>query len=204
MKLIQAGIKQFRSLCLKKIKIIKTTYVRGIEIMKNKMKTTEMEDFEILYKNIGNEVIKERIRSSGQWYIERAIRYKRYFYSLSIISIILPLIISSVNILGASWENEVRIVTTIASAIVSMVTGLLTFTKCGEKWTLYRSTIEMIKSELTLFWTKTPVPDENDLANLTYRLEEIMNKEHSRWKKMQQEDDKVTLKSNEKNEETGK
>ena len=29
--------------------------------MKNKMKTTEMEDFEILYKNIGNEVIKERI-----------------------------------------------------------------------------------------------------------------------------------------------
>ena len=31
-----------------------------------------------------------------------------------------------------------------------------------------------------------------------------MNKEHSRWKKMQQEDDKVTLKSNEKNEETGK
>ena len=104
--------------------------------MKNKMKTTEMEDFEILYKNIGNEVIKERIRSSGQWYIERAIRYKRYFYSLSIISIILPLIISSVNILGASWENEVRIVTTIASAIVSMVTGLLTFTKCGEKWIL--------------------------------------------------------------------
>ena len=172
--------------------------------MKNKMKTTEMEDFEILYKNIENEVIRERIRSSGQWYIERAIRYKRYFYSLSIISIILPLIISSVNILGASWENEVRIVTTIASAIVSMVTGLLTFTKCGEKWTLYRSTIEMIKSELTLFWTKTPVPDEKDLANLTYRLEEIMNKEHSRWKKMQQEDDKVTLKSNEKNEETGK
>lgn len=172
--------------------------------MKNKMKTTEMEDFEILYKNIGNEVIKERIRSSGQWYIERSIRYKRYFYSLSIISIILPLIISSVNILGDSWENEVRIVTTIASAIVSMVTGLLTFTKCGEKWTLYRSTIEMIKSELTLFWTKTPVPDEKDLANLTYRLEEIMNKEHSRWKKMQQEDDKITLKSNEKNEETGK
>lgn len=62
----------------------------------------------------------------------------------------------------------------------------------------------MIKSELTLFWTKTPVPDEKDLANLTYRLEEIMNKEHSRWKKMQQEDDKITLKSNEKNEETGK
>lgn len=51
--------------------------------MKNKMKTTEMEDFEILYKNIGNEVIKERIRSSGQLYIERSIRYKRYFYSLN-------------------------------------------------------------------------------------------------------------------------
>ena len=37
--------------------------------MKNKMKITEMEDFEILYKNIGNEVIKERIRSSDNGYM---------------------------------------------------------------------------------------------------------------------------------------
>lgn len=181
----------------------------GTGIMKNKMKTTEMEDFEILYRNIENEVIKERIRSSGEWYIERAIRYKRYFYTLSIISIILPLIISSINILGGVYESQVRIITTIASAGVSFITGMLTFTKCGEKWTLYRSTIELIKSELTLYWTKTPDSDGKDLANLVYRLDEIMNKEHNSWKKIQQKDEKNTSTEKESmggshNEETNK
>ena len=165
--------------------------------MKNKMKTTEMEDFEVLYKNIRNEVIRERIRSSGQWYIERAIRYKRYFYILSIIGIVLPLLITSVNVFGCTHENQVRVITAIASAIVSLTTGLLTFTKCGEKWTLYRNTIEMIKSELTVYWAKASTQEEEELIMLVSRLEDIMNKEHNKWNKIQEEDEKFTSKADE-------
>lgn len=156
-------------------------------MMKNKMKTTEMQDFEILYKNIENEVIRERIRTTGQWYIENAIRYKYYFYTLSIVGIVLPLIISSVNVLGCDYKNLIRIVTTIASAIVSLSTGILTFMKCGEKWTLYRSTIEMMKRELTLYWVNAA--DEKALENLVYKLEKIMDKEHNKWEKIQQKDE---------------
>lgn len=156
-------------------------------MMKNKMKTTEMQDFEILYKNIENEVIRERIRTTGQWYIEHAIRYKHYFYILSIVGIVLPLFISSINVIGCDYKNIIRIITTIASAIVSLSTGILTFMKCGEKWTLYRSTIEMMKRELTLYWVNAT--DEKALENLVYKLEEIMDKEHNKWEKIQQKDE---------------
>lgn len=58
------------------------------------MKTTEIEDFEILTKILGMKLLKRE------------------------------------------FNREVRIVTMIASAVVSIVTGLLSFTKCGEKWIL--------------------------------------------------------------------
>lgn len=78
-----------------------------------RVQKSEIEDFEILYRDIPNEVIRERIRSTGEWYIRHAILYKRFFYILSIISIILPLIISSVNVLGEGYETKIRIITTI-------------------------------------------------------------------------------------------
>lgn len=77
--------------------------------------------------------------------------------------------------------------TTITSAIVSLITALLTFTKCGEKWTLYRSTIEMMKSELALYSCKKRTDEE--LEKLVFKLEKIMNQEHNKWRKMQQEDE---------------
>lgn len=152
-------------------------------------KTTEIEDFESLYRNIQNDVVRERIKSTGEWYIRHAKFYKILFYVFSIISIVLPLIISSVNVLGAGHENEIRVVTTITSAIVSLITALLTFTKCGEKWTLYRSTIEMMKSELALYNCKNRTDEE--LEKLVFKLEKIMNQEHNKWRKMQQEDESL-------------
>ena len=59
--------------------------------------------------------------------------------------------------------------------------------KCGEKWTLYRSTIEMMKRELTLYWVNAA--DEKALENLVYKLEKIMDKEHNKWEKIQQKDE---------------
>ena len=152
-----------------------------------KSKTTEIEEFESLYRNIQNDVVRERIKSTGEWYIRHAKLYKILFYVFSIISIVLPLVISSINVLGTVHENEIRVVTTITSAIVSLITALLTFTKCGEKWTLYRSTIEMMKSELALYSCKKRTDEE--LEKLVFKLEKIMNQEHNKWRKMQQEDE---------------
>lgn len=152
-----------------------------------RLKTTEIEEFEFLYRGIDNAIVRERIKSTGEWYIRRAKFYKFLFYVFSIISIVLPLVISSVNVLGTGHETEIRVVTTITSAIVSLITSLLTFTKCGEKWTLYRSTVEMMKSELALYGCKKQTDAE--LEKLMFKLEKIMNQEHNKWRKMQQEDE---------------
>lgn len=159
-------------------------------VKKNKMQTSEMEDFENFYKDIENDVVKERVRTAGQWYIERAIRYKRHFYILSVIGIIVPLLISCINILGSDYGEQVRIITTVASAVVSFTTSLLTFTKVKEKWTLYRNTIESMKRELTLYAVKKE--NNEDLTNLVCKLEELMSEEHIRWEKILQDEETET------------
>lgn len=45
----------------------------------------EKEDFKKLYEGIQNDVVRERIKASGEWYIERATKYKRIFFILSAI-----------------------------------------------------------------------------------------------------------------------
>ena len=166
---------------------------------KNKIQTSEMEDFEILYKDIENKVVRERIRSAGEWYIDRAIRYKRYFYTLSVIGIIVPLLISCINILGINYGEQVRVITTVASAVVSFTTSLLTFSKVKEKWTLYRNTIELIKRELTLYAIKKE--NDEDLVNLVCDLEELMSEERVRWEKILQDDEESDQKTIETKEQ---
>lgn len=60
----------------------------------------EKEDIEILYENIPNETERLRIQSCVEWYIEHAILYKWIFYSLSIIGIVLPLVVTAINAVG--------------------------------------------------------------------------------------------------------
>lgn len=134
----------------------------------------EKADFAELYKGIQNEVLKARIRSAGNWYIERAIKCKAVFYILEIISIVLPLLISVLN----SCEKSNTVVT-ICALSTALVTSLLTFSKCREKWTLYRTTIEQIKRELTLYWVDEP--DDEKLKDLAIRIEGIMEQEHKVW-----------------------
>ena len=54
---------------------------------------------------------------------------------------------------------------------------------------MYRSTIEMMKSELALYNCKNRTDEE--LEKLVFKLEKIMNQEHNKWRKMQQEDESL-------------
>lgn len=44
----------------------------------------EKVNFAKLYEGIKNDVVRERIKSSGEWYIENAMKYKIWFWVLSI------------------------------------------------------------------------------------------------------------------------
>lgn len=143
------------------------------------MKSTEAEDFEKLYRNIENDVLKGRIESAGKWYIEKAILYKRLFYVFNIISIILPLCIAVVNVV----DQNAQLLTVIISSLTSFTTALLAFTKWGEKWMLYRNAIESLKSKLTLFGVSNGSQEE--LQQLACDIEKIMHEEHNKWNYVQ-------------------
>ena len=65
----------------------------------------EKEDFKKLYEGIQNDVVRERIRASGEWYIERATKYKRIFFILSAIGIIAPLLVTVIISAGLNHTD---------------------------------------------------------------------------------------------------
>lgn len=137
----------------------------------------EKNDLERLYKDIPNEAVKARIKSCGEWYIEYAILYKWIFYIFSVIGIILPLVVTMINALGC--PEEIKTVTMICSVLISFCTSFLTFTKCREKWTLYRNTVEGMKRELMIYWGNEE--EKTGIKNLIFNLEKYMEEEHHEW-----------------------
>lgn len=134
-----------------------------------------------LYSVISNDVLEERIKTCIEWYIEKASMYRVYFYIFSIISIVMPLIITIVNN-GVVWSvdsSRARNVVTICSAIASLAASFLAFFKFQEKWLLYRSTAEEMKAELSQFQAGK-LTDESE-KQLILKLEEHMRKERTEW-----------------------
>lgn len=166
---------------------------KTMEYRKNVMKTAkqkELEDLQTLYQGIPDETLKARIQSSGEWYIRGAFRYKRLFYTLSFAGIVIPVLVTAANgILTAETQaNLVKNLTIICSALTALSTALLSFSKCREKWTLYRTSIEKIKKELVLYWAGKQ--EEAELKNLINRLEKVMEEEKAEWVKIEKKDER--------------
>ena len=156
------------------IDTVKRKVQKMCEMFFGKQERNEKADFEELYKGISNEVFRARIKSAGNWYIERAIRLKKWFYIFEVISIILPLVISGLNSYG-----KANMMVTICALLTTLVTSILAFTKWREKWMLYRTTIEQMKRELTLYWVNGP--NDEKTKELAKTIEAIMAQEHEMW-----------------------
>lgn len=141
----------------------------------------EKRDFEALYMGIRNTAIKARIKSAGEWYIEKAVLYKFLFFFFGILSIAMPLIVTINMGMPENWIYT-RQVTVICSVIAALSSSLSTFLKCRDKWTLYRMTIEKIKQELSIYWAKKS--GEDALYELVIKIERKMEMEHKEWRGM--------------------
>lgn len=73
----------------------------------------EEDDFKMLYENIPDAILKSRIKSLGEWYIEYACVNKFKFYLFSFIGIIAPLIVTAFNALSIIPGDLVKLVTVI-------------------------------------------------------------------------------------------
>lgn len=151
----------------------------GLVVSKWKCVNNEKSNVSTLYNDIGNEKLKERIRTCLEWYIEKAAFYKRWFCILSVISIIMPLLITVLNNVCVEIDEcLIRNSITICSVIASLSTAFLAFFKFQEKWILYRTTAEEIKKELVLYSANQ---SDEELKKLVIKIEGCMDKERSEW-----------------------
>lgn len=184
---------KFKKSCLSFLEWIVSVFTDKSSFYKIKK---EKADFKRLYEGITNETVKERIRASGEWYIASAVKYKRYFFILSTIAIVAPLLITVVNSMGTGdAENamKIRISTARYSVLASFASTFLVVSKCKEKWTSYRMTLERIKSALVLY-SIDEGDDEERLKRLVTRTERIMKEEHDKWQEILEDDDQENVK----------
>lgn len=144
-----------------------------------KGKKNEKKDFQILYQSISNDILKERIRITGEWYINNAYLYKWLYYIVGFAGIAIPVVVTVVNGVCCKSSDFVQIFTIIASSITALAAAFLSFSKCHEKWTLYRMTLENIKRELALYWAGSV--NEENLKTLVIKLEKYMEEENMEW-----------------------
>lgn len=139
----------------------------------------EEDDFKTLYENIPDAILKSRIKSLGEWYIEYACVNKFKFYLFSFTGIIAPLIVTAFNTLSIIPGDLVKLVTVICSLVTSFSTSYLALTRCREKWKIYRDAIENIKRLLVLYWSDSI--QDNNLKCLIGEIEKLKDTEYKRW-----------------------
>lgn len=144
-----------------------------------KAKEREKQDLKKLYEKIPDEILRARIQSAGEWYINSSFLYKWLFYAFGFAGIAIPILVTAVNGIYSADTVFVKNFTIICSAITALSTAFLSFSKCREKWTLYRSTIEKIKRELSLYWSENM--NDQKLQELVSKLEAYMQEENAQW-----------------------
>lgn len=145
---------------------------------------SECADFEELYKRFEDETVKARIKSTGEWYIKKALRYKNMYYWFSFINITLPLATTIIST-GVFGEQHIKWITALLSAGATLAASSLALLKCRDKWTLYRHTVEQIKKKLSLYWACDE--SERSVCKLMVSLENCMEEEHNEWYKQTKE-----------------
>jgi hypothetical protein len=126
---------------------------------------------------------KERLEGQIKWYSTKSRLYKRIYFTLSITEIAaassIPFLVSYIT----EKNPEFKILVGILGIIISIITGLIALLKCQELWIEYRITCESLKHERYLFETRTKPYDQEDAFHLfVENVEELISKEHSKWR----------------------
>lgn len=106
----------------------------------------ELSSIEIFTSNIENPVIKQRVYQVLSWNIIKSTRYKRMFYILSILILILNASIPVINQI-----EKFPIVVTIIASISSVITGIITLINFKDVWYRYRVTAGENKNRMYAF-----------------------------------------------------
>jgi Protein of unknown function (DUF4231) len=144
---------------------------------------------------------QERLEKQIDWHSKKArenkLRFRLYQIITLIASAIIP-IINLVNISKSDTDYQIRIVSSIISATIVVVTGLTQLEKYQENWILYRTSAELLKKEKYFFENNTGeysnLDEKEKNKLLVESVESIVSAETSKYFTIHQ----PSKKSNEK------
>lgn len=126
-------------------------------------------------------ILLEQIDSQILWYSKKSKYYKTIETYTHLFLIVLS--VSIPFLIACSFENT-KYVVAFLSALIAFTEGFRNFVKSREKWIAYRTTLERLKQEKTMFKTYTGIyfNQADGLNLLSERYFQIINNEHAQWK----------------------
>jgi uncharacterized protein YeeX (DUF496 family) len=132
---------------------------------------------------------QERLQKQINWHSKKARDNKRMFRLCQIITLVASAIIPIINV-GSIVESNIanyqtRIISSIISAIIAVITGFTQLEKYQENWILYRTSSELLKKEKYFFensageYSNLDEKERNKL--LVERVESIVSAETSKY-----------------------
>lgn len=141
--------------------------------------TKELASIEIYLESVSSFTVKRRIRHILDWYIRKATFYKKLFYFLSVVVILINAAIPVINQIKFTYCDNV---TSIISALASILTSFLTLFTMKDTWFRYRKAVELIKKECMLFTGRYSDYKKSNREEILIRnIEEIISNERDLW-----------------------
>lgn len=126
------------------------------------------------------EYIKNRIDDQIDWYNRKGKINKQYHLRSKGIVIFFSSVITLLS--GFDLKGK-DVILGILGSLIATITGIASLNKYQEKWSEYRISCEDLQQEKFLFLTRSGPYDDNpeSFKLLVSRVENLLNKEHSRW-----------------------
>ena len=140
----------------------------------------EYEEYKFLFKNISNEYLKNRAKTSLKYFIDKANKFKRLYYFLSILTIVAPLamcVVACVEGIPSYWSSLIVMVCVV-------LTLLQTSFRLSERKDKNRYYAEVLKYELSKFHARIDNYERRQADEceriLSHRLNKIIEESNAR------------------------
>lgn len=118
------------------------------------------------------------------FYADKAHKYKRWCCFLSVLTVILPAIVTSIGAMSTITPFCCKLAITLLSAISSVSAGVIGVFNLREQWISYRMSCEKLKLEVSKFLSKTEPYNKEESINegiFVKNCEMIFENEGNKW-----------------------
>lgn len=146
-------------------------------------KYNELQHLQYICEQIKDKDFAERILYHQKWYIYKANRSKFYYYIISFLNILIPLIISLLHALDLN-NQYIQPLLIVLPLVVSFFGSMLILFRFFDIWTTSRKTATQINIFLDKYLDEQKTPlFESHKKKLHNEFETIINKESQEWQK---------------------